>query len=99
MSTIFENALWLLPGVLTGILTMLMLRWTIQALRPSPDGSLWPRVWAGYLLRLVVVAGFLTWVALKGVGPLLWAFAGVMASRWAMVLLRARWFPDPTKER
>lgn len=98
MPTIFEGALWLLPGGLAGILTMLMLRWTIQALQPDPDGSLWLHVWAGYLLRLVVVAGFLTWVAFKGVGPLLWAFAGLMASRWATVLLTAHWFPEPTKE-
>jgi hypothetical protein len=41
--------------------------------------------WRGYVLRLAVVTGLLAWAARQGAGPLLWAFVGLMASRWAAI--------------
>jgi len=99
MPTTFESALWLLPGGLAGTLTTLTLWWTIQRVRPGtePDSAMRTRVWATYILRLGIVAGFLIWSALRGIGPLLWAFVGLMLSRWAIILLLVWCSPDPTK--
>lgn len=91
MVSAFGDALWLLPGGAAGILTILTLWWTIQRLRPDTGDAIWLRVGVGYLLRLGIVAGLLIWAVSQGVGPLLWAFGGLMASRWAMIPLSVKW--------
>ena len=111
--SVFEDALWLLPGGLAGTLTILILWWTIRRVRPGTDAdnvfTIRIRVWAWCILRLGIVVGFLVWAALRplppvravrpewcfrhgGIGPLLWAFVGLMTSRWATIpLLVRRW--------
>ncbi len=91
MLSAFESALWLFPGGVAGILTTLILWWTIRRARPGTDNAIRIRVWAGYILRLGIVAGLLIWAARRGIGPLLWAFVGLTASRWATIPLLVRW--------
>jgi len=97
MPTTFESALWLLPGGLAGTLTTLTLWWTMRRVRPGTGYAIWTRVGAGYILRLGIVAGVLIWAALRGIGPLLWAFVGLMLSRWAIILLLVWCSPNRTK--
>jgi hypothetical protein len=87
LRSVLENALWLLPGGLVGGLTMLMLWWTVRCMRPDTDSGNTARVraWRGYIFRLAAVAGVLVWAACQGTGPLLWAFVGLMACRWAAI--------------
>jgi hypothetical protein len=87
---VLEDALWLLPGLLAGILTMLILWWTIRRVRPTTDSdhAIRNQVWRAYILRLGIVSGCLMWAARQGIGPLLWAFGGLMACRWVILV---RW--------
>jgi hypothetical protein len=85
---VFGGALWLLPGGLSGVFTMLILRRLTLRVAPttSDEPSVPTRVWVHYVLRLGIVAVFLILAARGGIGPLLWAFTGLMVSRWAVVV-------------
>ena len=91
MPTIFptaiEDLLWLLFGGVAGVLTILMLWWTVRRMRPDNDSgnTVRMRAWRWYVLRLAVASVSLVWAARQGAGPLLWAFVGLMASRWAAI--------------
>lgn len=82
-----QNALWLLLGGLAGVLNILMLWWAVRRMRPAAGSGNAARMhaWRGYVFRFAVVTALLVWVARQGAGPLLWAFVGFMASRWATI--------------
>lgn len=91
----FEGVLWSLPGGLAGILSVFMLWWSVHLTQPGPNARrkglrpwiIQSQVVAGYALRLGIVATLLIWPASKGIGPLLWAFAGLVVSRWVTISL------------
>ena len=85
---VFEDAVWLVPGGLAGVVTLLMLWRSTRYVRAGTgsDGSIRMRVWVAYILRLGLVASVLALAALQGTGPLLWTFGGLMGSRWAVLV-------------
>jgi len=96
---IFRDAAWAVPGGLAGVLSIMVLWWSVYRVwsgsdvRPDRLGlqRVWGQIGLSYLLRLTIAAALLIEAALRGIGPLLWAFGGFMISRWAATTMLSRW--------
>jgi hypothetical protein len=91
---------WLLIGGAVGIVNGLTRWWTVSRLRHDMQLSPLFLVWAGWILRLALVAILLMIGIRQGIIPGLVSFAGLSLGRWATVIwLGALRHPDAKRLR
>lgn len=77
------SLLWLLGGVLVGLLNALVMAATVNRLTPAAKGLYW--ITGGMAARWAFVAVFLIAALRQGAGAGLLAFAGLWLARWAAI--------------
>lgn len=81
MTTLF----WLPIGIIIGTLNGLILRWTINRLRPDTALISLPLMTLGFLLRMGSITALLVFASQHGLAPGLLAGAGLWLARWISV--------------
>ena len=84
MSDFFILTLWLVGGVLIGLIYFRMVRQSADLMLSGRRGAPWFGL-ALVLLRMVGLGGILIVAALQGAGPLLAAAMGLLIGRFAVM--------------
>jgi hypothetical protein len=77
--------LWWFAGGAVGVLNALILRWTVDHLRPGAPSRIAVYVLGGAVLRLGLVVSLLIAALQRGIAPALLAFVGLWLARWGSV--------------
>lgn len=78
--------LWWAVGATVGLVNAAILAGTIWRLDPDSRSSAIGLFIVGYVIRYILTAGILVGAVRQGIGPALAAAAGLLMSRWVVVL-------------
>jgi hypothetical protein len=77
--------LWLFAGGAVGVLNALVLRWTVDRLRPGASPRIAVYVLGCAVLRLGLAISLLIAALQRGIAPALLAIVGLWLARWGTI--------------
>lgn len=82
--------LWLLAGLLVGVLNVASIARTVGRLQPGEDGRALSSVASGFVLRMLIIILVLTVALRQSAAAGLLAFAGLWLGRWTVLLFATK---------